>query len=113
MIDMIKLIGYCSASAMLVLMVMALVYVIVIPASDRWSKNYFIAFFSLLTVCVCAIVVSAIFYEKPGFVQAERFSCYIEAIMVSVLMPLPMFLIVHSCKETLLKSTLLRTAIIL
>ena len=113
MIDVIKLIGYCSASAMLVLMVMALVYVIVIPASDRWSKNYFIAFFSLLTACVCSCIVSAIFYEKPGFVQAERFSCYIEAIMVSVLMPLPTFLIVHSCKETLLKSTLLRTAIIL
>lgn len=113
MIDMVKLIGYCSASAMLVLMLMALVYVIVIPASDRWSKNYFIAFFSLLTVCVCSCLVSAFFYEKPGFVQVERFSCYIEAIMVSVLMPLPTFLIVHSCKETLLKSTLLRTAIIL
>ena len=113
MIDTIKLIGYCSASAMLVLMVMALVYVIVIPASDRWSKNYFIAFFSLLTACVCSCIVSALFYEKPVFVQAERFSCYIEAILISVLMPLPTFLIVHSCKETLLKSTLLRTVIIL
>ena len=113
MIDTIKLIGYCSASAMLVLMLMALIYVIVIPASDRWSKNYFIVFFSLLTVCVCATFVSAIFYEKPGFVQVEGVSCYIEAIMISVLMPIPTFLIVHSCKETLIKSTLLRAVIIL
>ena len=51
MIDMIKLIGYCSASAMLVLMLMALIYVIVIPASDRWSKNYFIAFFYSFFIC--------------------------------------------------------------
>jgi len=113
MIDMVRLIGYCSASAMLVLMLMALVYVIVIPTSDRWSKNYFIAFFSLLTACVCSCIVSALFYEKPGFVQVERFSCYIEAILISVLMPIPTFLIVHSCKETLLKSALMRAVIIL
>lgn len=113
MIGTVELIGYCSASAMLVLMLMALIYTIVIPASDRWSKNYFIAFFSLLTACVCSCIVSAIFYEKPDFMQAERFSCYIEAILISVLMPLPTFLIVHSCKETLIKSTLMRTAIIL
>ena len=85
MIDTIKLIGYCSASAMLVLMLMALIYVIVIPASDRWSKNYFIVFFSLLTVCVCACGVSALCYEKPELVQIEIVSCFIEALLISTL----------------------------
>ena len=46
------IIGYCAGSAMLALMLIALVYAIVVPTPDRWSKNYFITFFSLLTVCV-------------------------------------------------------------
>ena len=113
MIDTIKLIGYCSASAMLVLMLMALIYVIVIPASDRWSKNYFIAFFSLLTACVCSCIVSAFCYEKPELVQIEMISCFVEALLISTLMPLPTFLLLHSSKESIKDSKLARAVIIL
>ena len=113
MIDTIKLIGYCSASAMLVLMLMALIYVIVIPASDRWSKNYFIVFFSLLTVCVCACGVSALCYEKPELVQIEIVSCFIEALLISTLMPMPTPLLLHSSNEKIKDSKLARAVIIL
>ena len=107
------IIGYCAGSAMLALMLIALVYAIVVPTPDRWSKNYFITFFSLLTVCVCSCFVSTFFYGKPGFAQVEKISCYIESLLISVLMPIPTFLLLHSCKEKLLDSKFLRAVITL
>jgi hypothetical protein len=91
------IIGYCAGSAMLALMLIALLYAIVVPQPDRWSKNYFITFFSLLTVCVCSCFVSTFFYGKPGSAQVEKISCYIESLLISVLMPIPTFLLLHSC----------------
>lgn len=106
MIDAYAIVGYCAASAMMVLMLMALAYSIVIPSSDRWSKNYFIIFFSLLTLCVSATFVSAILYGNPKYVEAERISCYIESALLSTLMPMPTILIFHTCKEKLITSML-------
>ncbi len=113
MINTFTIIGYCTGSAMLVLMLMSLVYAIVMPMSDRWSKKYFITFFSLLTVCVCSVFVSAFLYNIPELAQAEKVACYIESLLISVLMPMPTILLLHSCNEKLAESKLLRTVIIL
>lgn len=113
MIGTTELIGYCAASAMLVLMLMGLAYAIVMPTPDRWSKNYFIIFFSLLTACVSATFISAILYKKPDAVDAEKISCYMEALLISGLMPMPTILLLHSCKEKLINSVLLRVVLIL
>ena len=106
MTNLYAIVGYCAASAMLVLMLMALAYSIVMPSPNRWGKNYFITFFSLLTLCVCATFVSAILYGNPKYVEAERISCYIESVLISTLMPLPTILILHTCKEKLINSML-------
>ena len=113
MIDTYAIVGYCAASAMMVLMLMALAYSIVMPSPDRWSKNYFITFFSLLTLCVSATFVSAILYGNPKYVEAERISCYIESALISILMPMPTILILHTCKEKLIKSMLFHAVIAL
>ena len=113
MTNLYAIVGYCAASAMLVLMLMALAYSIVMPSPDRWSKNYFIIFFSLLTLCVSATFVSAILYGNPKYVEAERISCYIESVLISTLMPLPTILILHTCKEKLINSMLFHAVIAL
>ena len=113
MIDTYVIVGYCAASAMMVLMLMALAYSIVMPSPDRWSKNYFITFFSLLTLCVSATFVSAILYGNPKYVEAERISCYIESALISTLMPMPTILILHTCKEKLINSMLFHAVIAL
>lgn len=107
MTGVITIIGYCTASAMLVLMLMALAYAIIMPSPDRWSKNYFITFFSLLSLCVCVTFISALLYNRPGLAEAEKVSCFIESAFISTLMPLPTFLILHSCKEKLTFNALL------
>ncbi len=113
MTDTIAIIGYCSASAMFLLMLMALAYAIIIPTTDRWRKNYFITFFSLLALCVCVTFTSAILYAKPELADAERVSCFIESILISTLMPMPTFLLLHSCKEKLIGNTLLNVVVVL
>lgn len=113
MTNLYAIVGYCAASAMMVLMLMALAYSIVMPSPDRWSKNYFITFFSLLTLCVSATFVSAILYGNPKYVEAERISCYIESALISTLMPLPTILILHTCKEKLINSMLFHAVIAL
>ena len=113
MTNLYAIVGYCAASAMLVLMLMALAYSIVMPSPDRWSKNYFITFFSLLTLCVSAAFVSAILYGNPKYVEAERISCFIESVLISTLMPMPTILILHTCKEKLINSMLFHAVIAL
>ena len=107
------IIGYCAGSAMLVLMLMALAYAIVMPSPDRWSKNYFITLFSLLTLCVTATFASAILYGKPELVEAERISCFVEALFLSILMPIPLILLLHSCNERIKDSALFRAVMTL
>lgn len=113
MTNLYAIVGYCAASAMLVLMLMALAYSIVMPSPNRWGKNYFITFFSLLTLCVSATFVSAILYGNPKYVEAERISCYIESALISTLMPMPTILILHTCKEKLINSMLFHAVIAL
>ncbi|MBQ6336979.1 MAG: hypothetical protein IJI50_07100 [Ruminococcus sp.] len=72
MISLLEVFEYCAGSAMLVLMLMALAYSIVMPSPDRWSRNYFITFFSLLTLSVCSCIFAAIFYGKTDYAHAEK-----------------------------------------
>ena len=113
MIGLWQTIEYCAGSAMLALMLMALGYSIAVPTTDRWSKNFFITFFSLLTICVIAAILDLYFYKNPNFENAERIACYVETLFFSVLMPMPTMLLIHYCKEKFMKSRLLFIAIIL
>ena len=113
MIGLWQTIEYCAGSAMLALMLMALGYSIVVPTTDRWSKHFFITFFSLLTICVIATILDLYFYKNPNFENAERIACYVETLFFSVLMPMPTMLLIHYCKEKFMKSRLLYIAIIL
>ena len=52
MISVVDLVIYSVASAMLMLLLMALGIAVALPAISRWSKRVYIALFSMLAVCV-------------------------------------------------------------
>lgn len=108
MISLLEVFEYCAGSAMLVLMLMALAYSIVMPSPDRWSRNYFITFFSLLTLSVCSCIFAVIFYGKTDYAHAEKLMSLLESILLSVLMPMPTLLLLHYCGEKLKGSILIR-----
>ena len=113
MIDWVVIVECCSGSAMLALMIMALVYSIIVPSPDRWSKRYFVTFFSVMTACVCVCLVSAIVYGNPDLVPVEKLAAYLESLSASILMPMPTILLLHYCGERPKDSILLHAVIAL
>lgn len=113
MSDVLLIIEYCAGSAVLTLMIIALGYSIAMPAIDRWSKNFFIIFFSVLTLCVSTYFIDAILYGNPSFVGAEEIILFLESLSTSTLMPMSTILLLHYCGEKFSESILLRTVIAL
>ena len=113
MVSIFELVEYCAVSAMLVLMLMALGIAVTMPALDRWSKRFFIVSLSLLMLCVIVCFIDGIIYRNPNFIILEKIVVYFEALLVSVLMPLPTILLLHYCGESVKSSKLFHTVILL
>ena len=113
MVSIFELVEYCAVSAMLVLMLMALGIAVTMPALDRWSKRFFIVSLSLLMLCVIVCFIDEIIYRNPNFIILEKIVVYFEALLVSVLMPLPTILLLHYCGESVKSSKLFHTVILL
>ena len=109
MISVWELIAYCAISAMLALLLMVLGIAVAMPSVDRWSKRYFIVFFSLLILCVCVCLLDTIFYQNPDFAAEEKAIAYFEVLLLSVLVPMPTILLLHYCGETYRDSRLFRS----
>ena len=113
MVSIFELVEYCAVSAMLVLMLMALGIAVTMPALDRWSKRFFIVSLSLLMLCVIVCFIDEIIYRNPNFIILEKIVVYFEALLVSVLMPLPTILLLHYCGESVKSSKLFHAVILL
>ncbi len=113
MVSIFELVEYCAVSAMFVLMLMALGIAVTMPALDRWSKRFFIVSLSLLMLCVIVCLIDEIIYRNPNFIILEKIVVYFEALLVSVLMPLPTILLLHYCGESVKSSKLFHTVILL
>ena len=106
MISTFDIIVYCSISAMMVLLLMALGIAVSMPMLDRWSKRFFITSLLLLILCVIICLFDEIIYLNPVFVTEERIIAYLEALFVSFLIILPTILLLHYCGEKVKGSTL-------
>lgn len=113
MVSIFELVEYCAVSAMLVLILMALGIAVTMPALDRWSKRFFIVSLSLLMLCVIVCLIDEIIYRNPNFIILEKIVVYFEALLLSVLMPLPTILLLHYCGESVKSSKLFHTVILL
>ena len=113
MVSIFELVEYCAVSAMFVLMLMALGIAVTMPALDRWSKRFFIVSLSLLMLCVIVCFIDEIIYRNPNFIILEKIVVYFEALLVSVLMPLPTILLLHYCGESVKSSKLFHAVILL
>jgi len=113
MVSTIELLQYCAISAMLALLIMALGIAVTMPALDRWSKRFFVVSLSLLMLCVIVSFIDEIIYRNPNFIILEKIVVYFEALLVSILMPLPTILLMHYCGESVKSSKMFHTVILL
>lgn len=105
--------GYSISGAMLIMMAIGIALSAFMPALDRWSRRYFITFFSLLFLYAAVISVDMIFYTNPDLAAPEIVFILVEYLFFSVLTVMPIPFLLHCCSESPKGSILLRTAIAL
>ena len=100
--------GSSIGGAMLVLMALGIALSALMPAKDKWSKRYFITFFTLLflssVTCFCALI----FWDDPRMGTAERVVYFFETLFLSTLTVLPTVFLLHCCGENLRSSALFK-----
>ena len=104
------IVGYSILGAVLVMMALGILFSATLPATDRWSKRYFIILFSLLLMCSVACFLATLFWEDPRMAAAERIVYFFEGLLLSSLMFMPTVFLLHSCGEKF-KSSLLFKAV--
>ena len=96
---------------MLLMMIFGIAFSAIMPAIDRWSKGYFITFFSMLLLSVSVFYTDIIIYKIPDMAQTERVLVFLEFLSVSPLMQMPTVLMLHRCGESIKKSLLFRAVL--
>ncbi len=106
-------IGFFISGAMVTMMVIGIVLSALMPALDRWSRQFFVTFFALLLTYAVILSIDMIIFPKPDMASVERVIVILEYTFFSVLTFFPMIYMIHFCGESLKNSVLFRTVIAL
>ncbi len=101
-----------GAAAMLVLL--GLVAALIMPNSDRWSKRFFITFFSILVLYSSFTTVDMFLTSSSSdMITVLKIIYYIETLLALSLFPMLTAYLLHCCSESLIHSRLFHAAVIL
>ncbi len=101
-----------GAGGMLVLL--GLAAAVIMPNSDRWSKRFFITFFSILVLYSYFTTVDMFLTSSSSdMILPLKIIYYIETLLALSLFPMLTAYLLHCCGESLIHSRLFRAAVIL
>ena len=95
-------------AATMIMLLMSLVIAAVLPGTDRWSKRFFIAFFTVLLLYGGVALVEVFLEGRPDSRFALGILYYIDALSPSILVPMLTVYLLHCCGESLRDSGLFR-----
>ena len=78
---------FSLAGALVTMMLLGIIISVFIPAINRWSKHYFITFFSVLLLCTVLCYLALVFYRDPDMAVAERIIYFFESFLMFVSTP--------------------------
>ena len=95
-------------TAAFLLSMMGLWFTAVIPGIDRWSKRFFLSYFTVFLLCCISTILEMLLYFSPVPIAVIYFVLILECLLLS--MPLPMLTVylLHCCGENLRANRLLR-----
>ena len=99
--------------AVLLLSLMGLWFTAILPGMDRWSKRFFLGYFTVfLLCCLCAVTEFTFYYFT---VQGAAYFSLIALECLLLSLPLPMLTVylAHCCGENLRSGWLLRAVAVL
>ena len=99
--------------AVLILSVLGLWFVAVMPSIDRWSKRFFLIFFTAILLSCLSGIIEIILYSYPVPIAAVTFLSFLGTLLLSITMSMPIAYLLHCCGEDIRSSKLFRAVIIL
>ena len=97
--------------AALSLSVLGLWFSAIVPGIDRWTKRFFLNYFTVLLLCCFACFLEFVLYLFPVSSAAIQFILILESLLLSMPMPMLTTYLLHCCGENLRSSKLFHTVI--
>ena len=95
-------------AGMIVLLTMLGLWVAaVMPGLDRWNRHFFIAFFTILMLCLILYFFDMLTYDNPAFLTLQKLIVFLEYLLTPMLFPMLTFYLLHCCGEEYRSSALL------
>ena len=88
-----------SGGAMLMMSAIELLFVIIMPGSNRYNRRFFIAIFTILLVCMCDYVIDLLTFRDADMAFTQRITSCLEYILVTLPMPIFTVYMMHCCGE--------------
>ena len=104
--DWLTLGAFMLSGAMFALTLLGLGVAAALPLTDRWSKRWFIVFFTILLIVIGVYFTDLIVYQRQDLAAVERAVAFSEFLFTSALMIMPTPYLLHCCGEGLRKSRL-------
>ena len=92
--------------ASLLLMGMGLCFSFIMPGVDRWSKRFFMVFFSLLFFFCCFSLLEMLFYGIPGMEWVSIIANFVMSLFSAIPLPMMTLFLLHLSGESWQKSLL-------
>lgn len=98
-------------SAGLLLSILGLWLAVIVPGIDRWNRRFFMCYFIVFTACCAAGLADVImyYYSDPG--AAYYYFMLLECLILSLPMPMLTVYLLHCCRESMRRSTLLHVVL--
>ena len=80
----------------------------VMPGLDRWNRHFFIAFFTILMLCLILYFFDMLTYDNPAFLTLQKLIVFLEYLLTPMLFPMLTVYLLHCCGEKYRSSALLQ-----
>ena len=100
--------SFSITSAALLIALLGIWLTAILPLIDRWSKRFFICYFTALMACSLVSLADLIMNQYLG-IALQRIFGFVEVLLLSVPIPMLTGYLVHCCKNDVKKKAVLRT----
>jgi len=104
---------YFITGAALLMSVIGLWFTTFIPGIDRWSKRFFLCFFTVILLSSVSVLIGIMLRDDLISNAAVYFLLILETLLLSLPMPMQTIYLLHCSNENLRTSKLLHVAIVL
>ena len=107
MITWYTIFTFSIISAALLIALLGIWLTAIIPLIDRWSRRFFLAYFTALMACSLVSLVDLIIYQYISIGTLRIFG-FLEVLLLSLPIPMLTVYLLHSCKKDIKKNTVFR-----